>query len=138
MLAIIGGGLLSAALAHAPSRPVMWLVAYLVLVVGVAQAVFGAGQARLAPVAPPWRLVAPQWLLFNTGNALVMAGTLDGHPGWVTAGAVLFVVALALFMTGVLRAGNGVAVTAYRTLLVLLGMSAAVGVVLALLRGHAA
>ena len=41
-LAIVGGGLIAGFLAHVPSRPAMWLVAYLVLVVGAAQAALAA------------------------------------------------------------------------------------------------
>ncbi|TAL95934.1 MAG: hypothetical protein EPN69_05000 [Rhodanobacter sp.] len=48
-LAIVGGGALAAAMAHAPSRKLMWAVAYLVLVVGVTQAALGVGQALPQP-----------------------------------------------------------------------------------------
>ncbi len=136
MLAVVGGGLIAAALAHAPSRQAMWLVAYLVLVVGVAQAALAAGQAWLAPSPPSRGLVAGQWLLFNAANALVVAGTLFAHRAWVNVGALLLAAALALFLRGVRGAGGGWPIHAYRGLALLLGCSALVGVVLALWRAR--
>lgn len=134
LLAIVGGGLLSAALAHAPTRQLMWLVAYLVLVVGVAQGLLGLGQARLALSAPSPSLLAWQWCLFNGGNVLVITGTLRACPGSVSVGALLLLAALVLFLLGVRRASGGIMIHAYRAGLVLLGASALTGVVLAALR----
>lgn len=131
-LAIIAGGMLSAALAAAPTRAVMWLVAYLVLVVGVAQIALGAGQWRLAPRPVPGTLLACQWLLFNGANALVMTGTLLAHPAVVAGGTLALVVALGLFLRGVHGAVGGWWVYAYRLLVVLLGCSALVGVALSI------
>ena len=70
-LGIVGGGLIAGFLAHTPSRPAMWLVAYLVLVVGVAQ-VLAAGQVWLAPFPASPALLASEWILFNAANALVI------------------------------------------------------------------
>lgn len=77
--AVITGGLVAAAVAHAPVQKLVWMSAYLVLIVGVAQIVFGAGQAALSsPVASPgW--IAGEWIVFNLGNAGVIAGTLAGR-----------------------------------------------------------
>ena len=132
VLAIIVGGTLSAALAHAPTRPAMWLVAYLVLVVGMAQIALGAGQWRLAgrPLSPV--LLASQWLLFNCANGLVIAGRLLAHPGAVAAGAVVLAASLVLFLRGVSGTGGGWLLCAYRLLVVLLGCSALVGVALSI------
>jgi hypothetical protein len=135
-LAIVGGGLLAAVLAHAPTRPVMWLVAYLVLVVGVVQLLLGAGQSWLAVAPPSGRLIGGECTLFNVGNALVMAGTLRGHPAWVSVGTLLFAGALGLFLRGVRHSRGGVWVQAYRALLWLVGASAVVGVLLATLRAY--
>lgn len=136
-LAIVVGGSVSAALAHAPTRPAMWLVAYLVLVVGVAQWLLGVGQSWLAHLPPRPALLVSEFLLFNVANGLVMAGTLMTHPAWVNIGAVLLMLALALFLFGVRRAPRGGLVYAYRAVLLLLGGSAGVGVLLTMLRTHA-
>ena len=127
VLAIIAGGMLSAVLAHAPTRPVMWLVAYLVLVVGVAQIALGDGQVRLASPPVSRALLASQWLLFNGGNGLVMAGRLLACPAAIAAGALALATALVLFLRGVRGAGGGWLRYAYRLLVVLLGCSALVG-----------
>ena len=135
LLGITAGGAISAALAHVPSRPLMWLVAYLVLVVGVAQGALALVQARVV-VRPPSRvLAAAQCIAFNLANALVIAGTLLAHAAWVSAGAVLLVVALGLFLRGV-RGGRGVLVLTYRVLVATLAASALVGVALTVWRAR--
>ena len=137
-LGIIGGGLIAGFLAHTPSRSAMWLVAYLVLVVGTAQAALAAGQAWLAPSAPTAGWLASEWLLFNAANVLVIAGVLRGHGAWVNVGALLLAAALALFLRGVRGGAGGWLAGAYRGLVVLLGCSALIGVgLMALHRHHA-
>lgn len=131
LLGIVAGGVISAVLAHAPARAVMWLVAYLVLVVGVAQGVLALVQAHVARQPPSRALVAAQCIAFNLANALVIAGTLRGHPAWVSVGAVLLVAALGLFLRGV-RGSRGALVQIYRLLLATLAVSALVGLALAL------
>ena len=130
-MAIIVAGALSAALAHAPTRAAMWLTAYLVLVVGVAQSGLGVGQARLATRPPTAALLGSQWLLFNGANALVVAGRLLGRPAAVVLGAVVLAAALALFLRGV-RGTGGWLLWVYRLLVALLACSALVGVGLSL------
>lgn len=134
VLGIVGGGLIAGFLAHAPSRSAMWLVAYLVLVVGMAQAGLAAGQAWLATSSPTPGMLAGEWILFNMANVLVIAGTLLGHPAWVNFGALLLAAGLALFLRGVRQASAGWPVRAYRGLVLLLGCSALVGVALTLWR----
>lgn len=133
-LAVVVGGAVSAALAHQPTRQIMWLVAYLVLVAGVAQWLLGVGQSWLAQVPPNFVWVVVECVLFNVANLLVMAGTLMAHPTWVNVGAVLLVLALALFLFGVRHAPPSRWVYAYRVILLLLGASAGVGVLLTMLR----
>lgn len=135
-LAIVGGGCVSAFLAHAPTRQVMWLVAYLVLVVGVAQSVLGVGQSWLARLPPGAALLTAECMLFNLANVLVMAGTMLAQPTWVSVGAVLLVLALALFFFGVRHAPRGGWVYAYRAVLLLLGGSSGIGVLLATMHAH--
>lgn len=131
-MAIIVAGALSAALAHVPTRAAMWLAAYLVLVVGVAQIGLGVGQARLASRPAGAALLGSQWLLFNGANALVVAGRLLVRPADVVLGAAVLAVALGLFLRGVRGAGGGWLLWIYRLLVALLACSALVGVGLSL------
>ncbi|MGH8214268.1 MAG: hypothetical protein ACREPZ_01015 [Rhodanobacteraceae bacterium] len=128
--AILAGGVTAAAIAYHPTEHLIWMVAYLVLVVGVMQWVFGAGQAWLAERPPAARVAWGQWILFNLGNAGVIAGTLCSRTGVVAAGTLLFVAAIAWFLYGVRHCrwrgwGN-----AYRILLVLIFLSACIGLVI--------
>jgi hypothetical protein len=136
-LAMVAGGLVSAALAHAPTRHAMWLVAYLVLVVGVAQFGLGIGQSWLARALPSTGLLVGECGLFNVGNVFVMAGTLAGHVAWVSVGTLLLIVALSLFFFGVRRAPGRPLLHAYRAMLLLVVASALVGLLLATLRANA-
>lgn len=131
--AIIGAGVMAAAIAYHPTQHLVWMVAYLVLVVGVMQCVFGAGQAWLAERAPRAGAVWGQWSLFNLGNAGVIGGTLCSRTSVVAAGTLLFVAATAWFFVGIHRArvrGWGVA---YRVLLGLIFLSACTGLAISAL-----
>ncbi|HEV7123359.1 MAG TPA: hypothetical protein VGN24_08030 [Rhodanobacter sp.] len=134
-LAIMGGGLLAAAMAHAPSRKLMWTVAYLVLVVGATGAALGVGQALLPKRAPPVSTRLAEWVLFNLGYAGVIGGTLGPSRSllWLET---LFATSLALFVLATRGGRGGWPILAYRTLLVLLGGSAVVGPVPAMVRAR--
>ena len=95
--AIIAGGLVAAAVAHRPAEHPVWTSAYLVLIVGVAQIVFGAGQAWLSERLPATGWIAGEWIAFNLGNAGVIAGTVLGSFRMVLAGTVLFAAGIAAF-----------------------------------------
>lgn len=129
-IAIVAGGAIAAAIAYHPTEHLVWVVAYLVLVVGVMQWVFGAGQAWLAAEPPPVRLAWGQWSLFNLGNAGVIGGTLCRHTGVVAVATALFVLALASILYGVRRSrarGWGIV---YRLVLALVLASAGIGLVI--------
>ena len=129
--AIIAGGLVAAAVAHRPVQQLVWMSAYLVLIVGVAQIVFGAGQAWLSERAPSRSWVAGEWVIFNLGNAGVIAGTLAGSFDLVAAGTALFALGIALFLR--VRGGTHRAwLLAYRILLGLIFLSSLVGLGLTL------
>ena len=130
LLAIIAGGLIAAVTAHAPAHRVVWMVAYLVLVAGVAQMVLGLGQALLPQRLPsaPWRI--SEWLLFNAGNVGVIVGTLAGLAGLVSLGTALFIVSLILFFFGVARAQGGWPLRVYQILLAIVCIGALVGLLL--------
>ncbi len=133
--AVIVGGLLSAVTATTPTRQIAWLVAYLVLVVGVAQIGLGAGQAWLAVHPLGGGLLAGEFLGFTLGNAGVAAGTMLSLPVLVDAGGILLVGSLALFLWGVRHSARGGWLRyLYRALVALLLVSIPVGLVLAQIR----
>jgi hypothetical protein len=134
VLAILGGGVVAAAMAHAPSRKLLWTVAYLVLVVGAVQAVFGAGQALLATRALSVSARVAEWAMFNLGSAGVIGGTWWSSRPLLWVGTLLFAASLAVFLFATRGGRRGWAILAYRTLLVLIGGSAVVGLVLGTVR----
>ncbi len=127
--AIVFGGLFSAATARSASYHSAWFVAYLVLVVGIAQVALGLGQWWLASRQLSLAHVASELVLFNVGNAGVVVGTLLSAPFWVDAGSVLIAVALAFFGRAVLSPRRrGIALWAYWSLVILLLVSVLVGI----------
>ena len=130
--AILAGGLISAATAYAPSYLASWAVAYLVLVVGVAQLVLGAGRSFLPDEPPPAASARREAVAFNLGNAAVLAGSLLGRAWLTSIGAALLVVVLvALGRAGrPARRRCGFAL-AYRAMLAILTVSVPIGVWLA-------
>jgi len=131
--AILAGGLIAAAVAHAPSRNMVWMVAYLVLVVGLAQAAFGAGQAALATKRVPLLMVIIELLLFNVGNAGVIAGTLAGTFMPVIVGTILLLLGLGLFYYRSRGDGRERLRYGYQALLALIAIGALVGLTLSAL-----
>lgn len=129
VVAVIAGGLIAAGVAHAPTSATVWMAAYLVLVVGVAQLALAIGQALLAPPVGIAR-IRLESLLFNIGSVGVIAGTIGGGFVMVVLGTVLFVSALGAFLLAVRGATGGSAVHAYRILITFLSISALVGLVL--------
>lgn len=133
-LAIVGAGIVAAAVAHAPTQPLVWMIAYLVLVVGVAQAVLGSVQAwmSLSPPLPRFRLA--EFILFNAGNLGVIAGTLYSSWILVLTGTLLFAAALATFLYSSWRSRGGWPIHVYRLLLTILFAGSVVGLALSALR----
>lgn len=128
--AIIAGGLVAAASAHHPQQLLVWMAAYLVLIVGVAQIMFGAGQAWLSTRTPRASWLTGEWIVFNLGNALVIAGTLAGNFVLVFAGTVLFSAGIALFLLLTRGAAHRGWLIGYRILLGLIFLSSLVGLAL--------
>ena len=129
--AIIAGGLVAAVVAHHPAEHPVWTSAYLVLIVGVAQIVFGTGQAWLSERLPSTGWIAGEWIVFNLGNAGVIAGTLAGSFGLVAGGTLLFALGIALFLLGA-RGARGGWLLGYRVLLGLIFLSSLAGLALSL------
>lgn len=126
--AIIFGGLFSAATARAANYHSAWFVAYLVLVVGVAQVALGLGQWWLASKPLSVALLVGELVIFNLGNAGVILGTVLASPLWVNLGSALLVLVLAGFAWAVLSPRRrGGALWAYWVLVVLLLASVGVG-----------
>jgi len=132
VVAIVTGGLVAAAVARRPVPRLVWMSAYLVLIVGAAQIVFGAGQAWLPERAPSPGWVSCEWIVFNLGNAGVIAGTLAGSFGGVAAGTALFALGTALFLSGTRSAARGGWLLGYRVLLGLVFLSSLAGLALSL------
>ncbi len=132
VVGVVAGGLLSAATAPSPTRHAAWAVAYLVLVVGVAQLCLGAGQAILAERPPRWSVTIAELVFFNVGNAGVLIGTVLETPWLVDIGGVGLIVALVYFMLGVRGAtGPRWLRYLYRFVIAVLLVSIPVGLVLA-------
>ncbi|WP_297776686.1 hypothetical protein [Mycobacterium sp.] len=125
--AVLAGGATAAAIAYHPTEHLVWMAAYLVLVVGAMQWVFGAGQAWLAERPPAIGMAWAQWALFNLGNAGVIGGTLCNRTGIVATGTLLFVAAIGWFLYGVRHSRRRGWSIAYRVLLALVFLSAGIG-----------
>ncbi len=128
--AIIAGGLTSAVIAYHATQPLAWMVAYLVLVVGVVQYLLGAGQAQLSAKEPSFAVVSGQWVLLNFGHACIIGGTLAGRFAWVIAGTLLYDAAMVWFGLSVRGGALRVRLIGYRVLVLAMFASSLVGVVL--------
>ncbi len=137
-LSIIAGGLISAASAPSPSYTASWAVAYLVLVAGVAQLVLGVAQAQLALKQPSVRVIAAEAIAFNLANAAVLIGTLIASTALVNAGAVLLIIALALFLWSVQGPGhhNKWVLYGFRFMIAIIAVSTPIGLVIAHLKAN--
>ncbi|HEU4857129.1 MAG TPA: hypothetical protein VFS86_07495 [Rhodanobacteraceae bacterium] len=129
-VAIIAGGFIAAGVARRPLQHLVWMSAYLVLVAGIAQIVFGAGQAWLPTRLAGTRWIAAEWGIFNLGNAGVITGTLMGSFPLVLVGTLLFAVGIALFLLGTHAANRRGWLLGYRVLLGLIFLSSLVGLAL--------
>lgn len=136
LVAVVVGGLVAAVTDPLQVPRGSWLAAYLVLVVGVAQAAMGAGRHRWPGASDGRGWV--QFVLWNVGSAAVIVGTVVAAPVVVYAGSVLLLAALVLALLATRVPSdpvrNGALIWIYRGLLVLLLVSVPVGMVLSTLR----
>ncbi|KAA0911075.1 hypothetical protein [Pusillimonas sp. ANT_WB101] len=130
VIAIIAAGLIAAAIAHRPTQPLVWMVAYLVLVTGVVQYVLGAGQASLTARPLAMSTIWGQWVLLNLGHAGVIAGTLLSNFVILILGTVLYDLAMLWFAWCVRGGMPGLRRTGYWLLIVVMAASSFVGVAL--------
>jgi hypothetical protein len=137
---IVAGGIVAAVTGPTGWSNGSWCAAFLVLVVGVAQIGVGVAQAALAPVNPSRALVAGEIVAWNGGSAGVIVGTLVDEPVVVSIGTVVFLVALVL--AGLATRGHSgltgrarLMLLVFRVLLVVLVVSAPIGIVLSWVRG---
>lgn len=136
-IGIIVGGVVAAMTAPLHWAHGSWAAAYLVLVAGVAQLGLGIGQAWLAPEVPSRRRRAGELVTWNVGSLLVIIGTVVTQPIVVDLGAVLLIIGLVLFITGVRGAAATVTpagvwvLRAYVLIAVIIAVSMPVGLVLA-------
>lgn len=131
---VIGGGLVAAVTDPLDLEHGSWASAFLVLVVGVGQAVLGAGQVHLG-ARPDRRTVVAQLVSYDVAAALVIMGTLITSPALVALASVLFLVSLVLFARVAFVEGEtGPIRNLYLAVLVLLIVSTPVGIVLSVVR----
>lgn len=101
VLAIIAGGLVAAFSAKRPSRVASWASAYLVLVVGIIQLGLAVAWQALAGASSSLALAA--FIIYNLGNASVLAGTiykarLKRYSLVVNCGGALLALAMVLLL----------------------------------------
>lgn len=132
-IALLSGGLIAAAVAYAPTQHMIWMVAYLVLVVGLVQVILGTGQALLSIHLPAPSFLIAECIFFNLGNAGVIVGTQLSSVALVAIGTAVFAASLAMFLYGVRKARRGWPTQAFRALLAITCISATVGLILSII-----
>lgn len=133
MIAIILGGGLSAFLAKSPSTLVMWASAYLVLVVGVAQMIFGLCLSKLSQVHSTLLL----WVslaLYNLASAAVILGRVyklsSYGPLLIIAGAIGVIVAVIAMLWSIRGAAKSLWLIGFYIVALILLISAPIGMFL--------
>lgn len=130
--AVTAGGLLAAATAYVTTQKTAWATAYIVLVMGVAQAGIGAAMGWLAQRAR----VRTAWIalvLFNLGSIGVLIGQLTGVIALTFTGGALVVAALAVIVAATRGGspGHPGLVWSFRVLILVLAVSIPIGLTLA-------
>lgn len=126
---VIAGIAVAAVRAVVPFAHGWWLVAYLVLVGGLAQALLGEGAPRASSAVTRWQLG-----LWNSGTVAVAVFDVLGAPGGVLIGSVALLAGLVLFTreaVGVRAAPPGRRTALFLLLVAFLAVSVVVGSYLA-------
>lgn len=129
--AIILAGMLSAFLAHEPTRHAMWAVAYLILVVGVTQVVIGTAESHYSVFKRPAYAISIL-LLYNFGNIAVISGTIAGIAIVIITGSLMVMTAMLGCLLSFGRKPRLALEWAYVLVITIVFLSAPVGVLLAL------
>lgn len=132
---IVAGGFVAALTRPLDLSLGSWAAAYLVLVGGVAQIAIGGVQVAVTVHRPSRRLLAAEYLCFNAGNVLVVAGATLRLPWLVDLGGAVLAVSLGLFIYAARGARAGWAVRLYDAVLAVVLASIPVGLLLGHLRG---
>lgn len=137
LTAIVAGGGISAFLSNQPSTLAMWVSAYLVLVVGVAQIFFSIAIPSLVVIKTKKALLWVFWL-FNTGNALVVLSSVLKYSSYelnslaiTIIGALLILASLGLLAKKTLKARPSQLRTATHLMIVILASTVVAGLFLA-------
>jgi hypothetical protein len=133
---VVLGGLVAAVSTPLGFASGPWLAAYLVLVCGVAQCLFGIMRRYVAPSPMTGSGFAVELVCWNAGNAVVVVGDLVRIPFLVGVGGALLVVVLVLQLA---HLGHGVtglhwAAWLYGVVVVVLLVSIPIGIALAALQ----
>lgn len=134
---VILGGLVAAVSTPLGFASGPWLAAYLVLVCGVAQCLFGIMRRYVAPSPMTGGVFAVELVCWNAGNAAVVVGDLVRIPFVVGIGGALLVVVLVLQLVHLRHVVGGLrwAAWLYGIVVVVLLVSIPTGIVLAALQG---
>lgn len=135
-IAVVGGGIVAAVTGPTDFEFGSWVAAYLVLVVGVAQIVLGAGVAWLPSEVPPDTTRIALAAGWNLAAVAVVVGTLVSAPVLTSIGGVVTVVALFGFLLVVTRSRPELSgwTLLYRALALFVLLSTPVGLMLAWIR----
>jgi hypothetical protein len=130
---VVLGGLTAAAVEPLKFPDGSWLAAYLVLVAGVAQCLFGIVRRYVAPAPATALGFTVELVCWNVGNAAVVVGDLAGIPALVGVGGALLVVVLVLQLVHLRHVVSGArwAAWLYGIVVAILLVSIPVGIVLA-------
>ena len=129
-VAVVTGGAVAAVTAPLELEHGSWAAAYLVLVVGVGQAILGIGQAATSAEPPSQRRIVLELGLFELSSAAVLLGTAASSPVTVTIGSALLVLALLAFAGPALGGRAGIVRLLYLAMLAVLLVSIPIGVAL--------
>lgn len=134
-IAVVAGGLLSAATAPHATYTSAWAVAYVVLVVGVIQMGLGVGLTLLPGQPVSWRIILPIVVLLNVANAAVIGGTvlkdtISAGTLIVDVGGILLAIAAVLCALAVRRAKYSWWLAAYYAIILIIVVSMPTGLVL--------
>lgn len=133
---VVGGGIVAAVTGPTDFERGSWVAAYLVLVVGVAQILLGAGLAWLPTAVAEHTARIALLVGWNLAAAAVVAGTLISAPVLTSIGGVITVASLVGFVVAVARSRPEFSgwTLLYRALALFVLLSTPVGLLLAWIR----